>query len=148
YSWMLSAIGTGALLGALAVASYGTPARRQLFLVLGVLVGVASLAGLALARWLPVAVACCALSGGGLILFFATGQATMQLGAGEPLLSRGPAQRPREAVLQRRDRPVALADGPARLHRRLRRLQRRDAGHAVGHRRRADPPLVRPRPLA
>jgi hypothetical protein len=44
---------------------------------------VVSLLGLALTRSLAVAVVCCALSGGGLILFFATGQAMMQLGAGE-----------------------------------------------------------------
>lgn len=83
YSWMLSAIGSGALVGALLVASYGTPARRRRFLVSGVLTGVLSLLGLALARSLPLAVACCALSGCGLILFFATGQATLQLGADE-----------------------------------------------------------------
>src|SRR5262249_12697969 len=74
YAWMLSAVGAGALVGALIVASFGTLARRGLFLAAGVLLGVVSLLGLALTGSLAVAVTCCALSGAGLILFFATGQ--------------------------------------------------------------------------
>lgn len=83
YSLMLSAIGAGALVGALGVATFGTPERRRWILGFGVCLGAASLAGLAFAASLPVAALCCGLSGCGLILFFATGQATMQLGAGE-----------------------------------------------------------------
>jgi MFS family permease len=83
YGWMLSAVGAGALLGALVVASFGTPARRRALLGAGVALAAASLAGLACAGSLGVAVLCCAASGCGLILFFATGQATLQLGADE-----------------------------------------------------------------
>jgi MFS family permease len=82
FAWMTSGIGAGALFGALAVASLGAEARRGL-LAAGVLLSIVSLGGLSLVPALPVAVVCCALSGGGLILFFATGQAIMQLGAGE-----------------------------------------------------------------
>jgi MFS family permease len=83
YSLMLSAIGAGALVGALGVATFGTPERRRWALGFGVFLGAASLVGLGFAGSLPVAALCCGLFGCGLILFFATGQATMQLGAGE-----------------------------------------------------------------
>jgi MFS family permease len=83
YSLLLSAIGAGALVGALAVATFGTPARRRWILGFGVVLGAAALAGLSLSRSPGVAALCCGLAGCGLILFFATGQATMQLGAGE-----------------------------------------------------------------
>ena len=83
YASLLSAIGVGALVGALVVATFGTPARRSLLISLGVAVGAASLAGLAASSTLPAACAFCAAAGCGLILFFATAQATMQLGAGE-----------------------------------------------------------------
>jgi MFS family permease len=83
YALMLGAIGGGALIGALLVASFGTVSRRGLFLFGGVLVGGMSLLALGRAPALGVAVVWCALSGCGLILFFATGQAMMQLGADE-----------------------------------------------------------------
>jgi MFS family permease len=83
YSWMLSAIGFGALVGALIVATFGTTARRATLIAVGVAVGPASLLGLAWSSTLEQASACCAVAGCGLILFFATAQATMQLGAGE-----------------------------------------------------------------
>lgn len=83
YSWMLSGIGIGALVGALIVASFGTPWWRRRFLVLGVLGGAVALLGLAAADVLALAVLWCAVSGCGLILFFATSQATLQLGADE-----------------------------------------------------------------
>ncbi len=82
YAYMTSAVGGGALVGALLVASFASHSRRRL-LMTGVLASILSLAGLALVPRLSVAVACCALSGAGLILFFATGQGMMQLGAGE-----------------------------------------------------------------
>jgi MFS family permease len=83
YFQMLRAIGAGALFGALGVATFGTQARRRWILGFGVFLGAASLAALAFARTPAVAALCCGVSGCGLILFFATGQATMQLGAGE-----------------------------------------------------------------
>ena len=48
----------------------------------------------------------------------------------------------REPVLQRHHRQFSLLERPARLDRGLRRRQRRDARHAVRHRRGADLPLV------
>ncbi len=83
YAWMLSGVGSGALVGALLVASFGSLARRLFFLGGGVVLGVVSLLGLAQAHALSLAVFFCALSGCGLILFFATAQAAMQLGADE-----------------------------------------------------------------
>src|SRR5262249_12845989 len=82
YAWLLSGLGGGALLGALLVATFGS-ARRPMLLGAGVLVGAGSIAGLAVSKALLPAVVCCALAGGGLILFFATAQAAMQLGADE-----------------------------------------------------------------
>ena len=83
YASMLSAIGVGALCGALIVATFGTPARRSWLIGVGVAVGAVSLAGMSLSSTLAQALACCVVAGCGLILFFATAQATMQLGAGE-----------------------------------------------------------------
>jgi MFS family permease len=80
YSWMLSAIGAGALVGALVVASFK---RRQLLMSLGVVLGASSLVCVALLPSLPLAVLGCAVAGGGLILFFATGLAALQLGSAE-----------------------------------------------------------------
>jgi predicted MFS family arabinose efflux permease len=81
-SWMTAAVGGGALVGALTVASSANRGRA-LLLVLGVLVGMAALAGMAYAGSLRSAMAWCAASGAGMILFFASGQAALQLGAGE-----------------------------------------------------------------
>jgi MFS family permease len=83
YAWMLSAVGAGALVGALLVASFGTRRGRLPLLMLGVVLASSALVGLALVRDLAPAAGCCALLGCGLILFFATGQGVMQLGAGD-----------------------------------------------------------------
>jgi MFS family permease len=83
YSGLLSAVGGGALVAALAVASFGTGARRGRLLALGVALASAGLGGLALVRDLPAALGFCTLAGGGLILFFATSQAVMQLGSAD-----------------------------------------------------------------
>jgi MFS family permease len=79
YGWMLSAIGVGALLASLAVASFGSLTRRRVFLGAGVLLSALALGGLAQMRSLAAAIAFCAVLGCGLILFFATGQAVLQL---------------------------------------------------------------------
>jgi MFS family permease len=81
YGWMLSAVGSGALLMALLVASFGSMERRRLFLSLGVAATAAALFGLAAATSLPLALACSMLLGGGLICFFVTAQSIMQLSA-------------------------------------------------------------------
>jgi MFS family permease len=79
--WLLSALGVGALLGALLVASFGSRVRRGLLLGVGVGLSAAGLGGLAAAPTLPLALPCSIVLGCGLILFFATGQAVIQLGA-------------------------------------------------------------------
>jgi MFS family permease len=83
YSSMLSAVGFGALVGALLVASFGSGSRRKALLGGGVILTAAALLGLAAVRSLVPAVACCALFGCGLIQFFASGQATVQLGSAD-----------------------------------------------------------------
>jgi MFS family permease len=79
YSGMLSAIGGGALIASLLVASFNSTVRRRWFLAAGVGLSSASLLCLAAIRSLPLAVGCCAVLGGGLILFFPTSQSIMQL---------------------------------------------------------------------
>ncbi len=88
YAWMLSAIGGGAGFASLLVASFQTTRRSRWFLVAGVILASASLLGLALARSLPLAVACCAFLGCGLILFFPTSQSIMQLSSADHVRGR------------------------------------------------------------
>jgi MFS family permease len=88
YAWMLSAIGGGAGLASLLVASVNDPRRRHWCLAAGVGLSSAALLGLAAARSLPLAVACCAVLGCGLILFFPTSQAIMQLRSADHVRGR------------------------------------------------------------
>jgi MFS family permease len=81
-SILLGAVGVGALIGALVVATLSTR-RRGLLLTLGVVLGSVSLLTLAVTDSLTLASVGCALAGGGLILFFATSQAAMQLGCAD-----------------------------------------------------------------
>jgi MFS family permease len=83
YGSMLSALGAGAMLAALLVATFGSLGRSRLFLGAGVTLSAASLVCLSYAPSLPAAVACCAGLGCGLIMFFATGQSVMQLSSRE-----------------------------------------------------------------
>jgi MFS family permease len=83
YAWMLSALGGGALLGAYVVAAIGTPARRRVLIGCGVGCAMVGVCVLAFAVQVVVAIGAALLAGFGMILFFATGQATMQLGASE-----------------------------------------------------------------
>ena len=80
YSFLLSAVGVGALVAALTAATFGTEARRKPFLLGGLLLTAAALAGLTAARTIWPAAGCCAVFGYGMILFFATGQSAVQLG--------------------------------------------------------------------
>ncbi|MBY0232387.1 MAG: MFS transporter [Gemmataceae bacterium] len=82
FGLLMSAIGAGALLGTLVVA---TAAGRARLWLLGSGVTLASL-GLGLlssAKGLGPSLACCALAGLGMILFFSTGQTALQLGSDE-----------------------------------------------------------------
>jgi MFS family permease len=88
YAWMLSAIGGGAGVASWLVAAYGSTVRRRWFLAAGVSLASSSLLGLALARSLPLAVGCCTLVGCGLILFFPTSQAIMQLSSADAIRGR------------------------------------------------------------
>jgi MFS family permease len=88
YAWMLSAIGGGAGFASLLVASFNSRLRRRWFLAAGVGLASSSLLCLAMTRSLPPAVACCALLGCGLILFFPTSQAIMQLNSGDEVRGR------------------------------------------------------------
>ncbi|HEY7310105.1 MAG TPA: MFS transporter [Gemmataceae bacterium] len=88
YAWMLSAIGSGALIASLLVASFGSRLPRRWFLAGGVGLASSSLLCLAAARSLPVAVACCTVLGCGLILFFPTSQAIMQLNSADHVRGR------------------------------------------------------------
>jgi MFS family permease len=83
YGLLLSAVGLGALAGALTAASVANEVRRKL-LLFGALVLVSwGLAGLSMAPPLPVAAGCCVLFGYGMIVFFATGQTVVQLGTAD-----------------------------------------------------------------
>jgi MFS family permease len=81
YSLMLSGTGLGALAAAGAVATFGSLERSRLLIGAGVVVVCLGLACLALAPSLAAAAGCCALIGFGLILFLATTQSVVQLGA-------------------------------------------------------------------
>ncbi|MCE9531578.1 MAG: MFS transporter [Planctomycetes bacterium] len=81
YSTMLSCVGVGALLAALSAANFGTVERQRRLVTFGICCVGAALAGLSMVRDLWLASLCCGLFGFGMILFFATGQALVQLGA-------------------------------------------------------------------
>lgn len=79
YSLLLSTLGAGALGAALATATFGSPARRGGFLLLGVASSAGGLAGLGFAEQPWLAGVCCGAIGFGLILYLSTGQSTLQL---------------------------------------------------------------------
>jgi MFS family permease len=79
YSWLVSALGGGALVGAVATATFGTEARRGTFLLAGAVCGLVGLIGLARVHTFPAAFGCCLAMGFGLILYLSTGQSALQL---------------------------------------------------------------------
>jgi MFS family permease len=81
YGLLVSAVGVGALLAALLVASFSSRGWQKAFLAAGVTLTAVGLAGLGFVESVVAAAACCTVLGLGLILFFPTGQAIMQLGA-------------------------------------------------------------------
>jgi MFS family permease len=83
YCFLLSATGVGALVAAFTVASLDRHERRPLFLVAGCWLTVAALFALSQARSLSAGLLCCSLLGGGLILFFPTCQAVVQLSSSD-----------------------------------------------------------------
>ncbi len=87
YSYLVSALGAGALIGSLVTAAYGTPPRRERFLITGVLSGFIGISGLVATADLVAAFFFCAVFGFGLVLYLSTGQSAMQLDS--PDASRG-----------------------------------------------------------
>ncbi len=78
YSLLLSAFGGGALVGALATATFGAIGRRGPFLLLGAATGgLGLLLLLAVSSFAPALVAC-VLLGFGMVLYLSTGQSTLQ----------------------------------------------------------------------
>jgi len=83
YGTLLSAVGLGALCGALTAATLGSEVRRKVLLLGGLIVAATGLATLAGTQSLPIATLSCVLFGYGMIMFFATGQSAVQLGTGD-----------------------------------------------------------------
>lgn len=83
YARLLSAVGAGALVGSLLVATFTTGQARLVALAASVACATSGLVGLAWASTLTTGMLLAALAGLGLILFFASGQTAMQLGADE-----------------------------------------------------------------
>ncbi|HEY2784033.1 MAG TPA: MFS transporter [Fimbriiglobus sp.] len=79
YSLLVSALGGGALLGALVTATFGSVKRREIFLLGGTTVGTLALAALAFVRTPGSAAAACAGCGFGLITYLSTSQSILQL---------------------------------------------------------------------
>ncbi len=88
YSFLLSSLGAGALVAALATATFGSVSRRGAFMLCGVAVCAAGMAGLGFARVAWLANMCCAAIGFGMILFLATGQSTIQLAVPDEVRGR------------------------------------------------------------
>ena len=88
YSFLVSALGAGALVAAFTTATFGSIARRAGFLVLGASATALGLLGLAIAAELPAALIGAAAVGFGLILFLSTGQSTLQLGVPDGIRGR------------------------------------------------------------
>jgi MFS family permease len=81
FSLLVSVLGAGALVGALATATFGVPERRRLFLLVGVSATAGGIFGLSLAADRLAAAGCCGCVGFGLVLFLSTGQSTLQMAA-------------------------------------------------------------------
>ena len=79
YSLLVSSVGAGALVAALTTATFGKPANRGRFLVVGAALTAAGIFTISQTTHPWLAASGCALSGLGLILFLSTGQSTLQL---------------------------------------------------------------------
>lgn len=88
YSALLSANGLGALLGALTVATYGNRVRPRLLILGGLLIFSAMLLLLSVVRWFPLVLACMAVGGWGMLLYFATTNTLIQTSVSDPMRGR------------------------------------------------------------
>ncbi len=78
YSALLSANGFGALLGALTVATFGNRVKPRLLIFGGLWLFSFTLMLLAVVRWYPLVLLCLAVSGWGMMLYFATTNTLVQ----------------------------------------------------------------------
>jgi MFS family permease len=78
YGVLLSANGFGALLGALTVATWGSRVRPRLMILGGLWLFSAMLVLLAVVRWYPLVLACLAVGGWGMLLYFSTTNTLIQ----------------------------------------------------------------------
>jgi MFS family permease len=88
YGLLVTATGVGALFAAGVVATFGSLARRRFFVAGGVALAVVGLMGLSQVSDMGWALFWCGLTGAGLITFFATGQAVVQLSADDRVRGR------------------------------------------------------------
>jgi MFS family permease len=88
YGALLSANGVGALLGALTVATYGSRMRPRWMILGGVWLFSAMLVLLAVVRWFPLVLACLAVGGWGMLLFFSTANTLIQTSVSDAIRGR------------------------------------------------------------
>lgn len=88
YGALLSANGFGALLGALTVATYGSRIPPRLMILGGLWVFSAMLLLLTVVRWFPLVLACLAVGGWGMLLYFATTNTLVQTSVTDAMRGR------------------------------------------------------------
>jgi MFS family permease len=88
YGALLSANGLGALLGALTVATYGSRVQPRRLILGGLWVFSAALLLLAVVRWFPLVLACLAVGGWGMLLFFSTANTLVQTSVSDAMRGR------------------------------------------------------------
>lgn len=91
YSLLLSSFGSGALVGALTTATFGSIQRRGQFLLIGATAGWLGLFLLFLVNVLPLAMLACLVLGFGMVLYLSTGQSTLQTSVPPPVRGRAMA---------------------------------------------------------
>jgi MFS family permease len=110
YSWLIGALGAGAVAGGLyAARSARTGVTRLTGAALGYAVAVTLVAA---APTLPTAVAACGLAGAASVLFLTTGNATIQLAADPQHRGRGSRPAPSHRSRGNRERQAAGRRGP------------------------------------
>jgi MFS family permease len=88
YGVLLSANGCGALLGALTVATYGRRVKPRLLILGGLWLFSAMLVLLAVVRWYPLVLACLAVGGWGMLLYFSTTNTLIQSSVSQVMRGR------------------------------------------------------------
>lgn len=88
YSALLSANGFGALLGALTVATYGKRIRPRWMVLGGLWLFSSMLMLLAVVRWYPLVLACLAVAGWGMLLYFSTTNTLIQTSVPDTMRGR------------------------------------------------------------